>query len=47
MGKSQKGGAWEREFSKYLSLWITEGERDDVFWRSSQSGGRATQRAKS
>jgi hypothetical protein len=27
-------------------MWWTSGERDDVFWRSSQSGGRATQRRK-
>jgi hypothetical protein len=27
-------------------MWWTSGERDDVFWRSSQSGGRATQRSK-
>lgn len=45
--KSLKGGAFEREFSKKLSLWYTERERDDIFWRTSQSGGRATQRRKS
>lgn len=44
--KSQKGSSFEREISKLLSLWWSEGERDDVFWRSSQSGGRATTRAK-
>lgn len=42
-----KGSDFEREICKALSTWWTEGERDDVFWRSSQSGGRATQRAKS
>lgn len=42
-----KGSAFEREISKKLSLWWTEGERDDVFWRTSQSGGRATTRFKS
>jgi hypothetical protein len=41
-----KGSVFEREVCKQLSLWWTSGERDDVFWRSSQSGGRATQRAK-
>lgn len=46
MTKQSKGGAFEREFSKLLSLYVTEGTRTDVFWRSSQSGGRATQRAK-
>lgn len=47
MAKSQKGGEFEREFSKLFSLYVTEGKRTDVFWRSSQSGGRATVRAKS
>jgi hypothetical protein len=42
-----KGSNFEREICKLLSRWWTSGERDDVFWRSSQSGGRATQRAKS
>ena len=46
MAKASKGSAFEREISKSLSLWYTEGERDDIFWRSSQSGGRATTRAK-
>ena len=43
---SQKGGGYEREFCKELSLWWTNHDRDDVFWRSSQSGGRATTRRK-
>jgi hypothetical protein len=42
-----KGSNFEREICKLLSRWWTSGERDDVFWRSSQSGGRATQRARS
>lgn len=43
MAKSSlKGSGFEREFSKQLSLWWTHGERDDVFWRSQNSGGRAT-----
>jgi hypothetical protein len=41
-----KGSSYEREICKQLSKWWTDGSRDDVFWRSSQSGGRATQRAK-
>lgn len=41
-----KGGEYERELCKRLSLWWTGGERDDVFWRTSQSGGRATTRNK-
>lgn len=44
--KSKKGSAFERQFCKTLSLWWTEGNRDDVFWRTSNSGGRATTRAK-
>ena len=44
---NQKGASFERKIAKELSLWWTEGERDDVFWRTSQSGGRATQRNKS
>lgn len=43
--RAKKGSAFEREICKRLSLWWTDGERDDVFWRSSQSGGRATLRA--
>lgn len=42
-----KGSSFERHVCKQLSAWWTQGERDDVYWRSSQSGGRATQRAKS
>ena len=41
-----KGAKFEREISKALSRWWTEGERDDIFWRTSQSGGRATTRKK-
>jgi hypothetical protein len=44
--KSSKGGEFERQVCKYLSLWWSSGEFDDLFWRSSQSGGRATTRAK-
>ena len=47
MGRALKGGDFEREVCKLLSKWWTGGKRDDVFWRCSQSGGRATQRAKS
>lgn len=49
-GGSQKGSQFEREICRKLSEWWTLGiegkARDDVFWRASQSGGRATQRAK-
>ena len=46
-GGSQKGSSFEREVCKKLSLWISEGVRDDVFWRTAGSGARATTRAKS
>ncbi len=41
-GGKPKGSKFEREVCVALSLWISNGERDDVFWRSSLSGGRAT-----
>ncbi|RLC31370.1 hypothetical protein DRH13_03140 [Candidatus Woesebacteria bacterium] len=41
-----KGGGFERIVCKRLSLWWTNNKRDDIFWRSTQSGGRATTRAK-
>ena len=44
--RAKKGSSFERKICKFLSNWWTGGERDDVFWRSSQSGGRATERAK-
>lgn len=37
-----KGNAFERDCCRKLSLWISDGERDDLFWRSAASGGRAT-----
>lgn len=43
---SAKGSAFEREICKKLSLWWTGDERDDVFWRTSGSGARATTRSK-
>lgn len=46
MAKSGKGSAFEREICTRLSRWWTDGRRDDVFWRSSGSGARATTRAK-
>ncbi len=45
-----KGSAWERLLAKRLSLWWTAEDlspRDNVFWRTSNSGGRATVRSKS
>jgi len=41
-----KGGEWERDLSKMLSLWWTHGDRDDVIWRTHGSGSRATTRSR-
>lgn len=41
-GGKQKGSAFERLICKELSLWISRGEAQDVFWRSAMSGGRST-----
>lgn len=43
----RKGSQNERENSKEWSLWYSEGKADDWIWRSSGSGGRATNRARS
>jgi len=43
---SAKGSSFERHICKLLSLWWTENERDDVFWRTSGSGARAKTRSK-
>ena len=43
----RKGSAFEREIAKKLSLWFSEGEREDIFYRSHNSGGRFTARQKS
>jgi len=44
-----KGGAYEREVAKQLSLWWSQDwdePTDELLWRSSMSGGRATVRSK-
>lgn len=41
-----KGGSYENEIARQLSLWFTNGERDDVFGRSDGSGSRFTSRWK-
>lgn len=41
-GGKQKGNAYEREQCKSISLWITDGSRDDIVWRSASSGAVAT-----
>lgn len=41
-GSKAKGAEFERNVCKSLSAWVTHGEREDCFWRSAMSGGRAT-----
>ena len=41
-----KGGCFEGEIARDLSLWFTNNERDDIFGRSDGSGGRFTSRQK-
>ena len=41
-----KGSSFERDICRQLSLWWTNGEDDSCFWRTSNSGGRATARGK-
>lgn len=45
VNSKQKGSGFERTICKALSLWWSDGERDDIFWRSQNSGARATVRA--
>jgi hypothetical protein len=45
-GGKAKGSAYERLICKRLSLWVSGGKREDVFWRSAMSGGRATVKGK-
>ena len=41
-----KGGSFELEIAKKLSLWLTSFKRDDLVCRTDTSGGRATVRTK-
>lgn len=41
-----KGSAYERQLCGRFSLWVSNLKRDDVFWRSATSGGRATVRGR-
>ena len=45
-GNPGKGGNFEREMAKKLSLWASNGKHDDWIWRTSSSGARAKTRAK-
>ena len=42
MNGKQKGSGYERDICKRLSLWVSAGQHEDLFWRSAMSGGRAT-----
>jgi len=42
MGKSKKGGQWERDVSRYLTKWLTGQSKELFFWRSPSSGGMFT-----
>jgi hypothetical protein len=42
MNSKQKGNNFERDMSRKLSLWWTEGRRDDAIWRSASSGALST-----
>ena len=46
MNSKSIGNNYERELSKKLSLWFTEGKSDDVCWRDLGSGNRSTIRKK-
>jgi hypothetical protein len=46
VNSKQKGSAFEREVCRELSLWVSKGSQEDVFWRSATSGGRSTVAAK-
>lgn len=41
-GGKSKGASFERDVCKALSLWVSAGTAEDVFWRSAMSGGRST-----
>jgi len=44
VNSKNKGNAFERQIATELSLWWTEGIRDDIFYRSASSGARSTSR---
>jgi hypothetical protein len=41
-GGKAKGAQFEREVCVALSKWVSRNTKEDVFWRSAMSGGRAT-----
>ena len=42
----QKGSGFERDVSRLLSLWWSDGANKNIFWRSVSSGAKATQMKK-
>ena len=46
-GGKSKGSSFERTICVALSKWLSHDEREDLLWRSSMSGGRATVARKS
>ncbi len=45
-GGKSKGASFERDACVKLSLWTSDGAHEDLYWRSSMSGGRSTVAAK-
>lgn len=41
-GSKAKGSSFERQVCRDLSMWMSHRQRDDLFWRSAMSGGRAS-----
>lgn len=41
-GGKRKGSSFERYIAKQLSLWISKGIRNDIFWRTHSSGSLGT-----
>lgn len=41
-GGKAKGSQFERDICHALSIWVSTGKHEDVFWRSAMSGGRST-----
>lgn len=41
-GGKQKGASFERLVCRTLSLWMSNGKFEDLYWRSAMSGGRST-----
>jgi len=41
MGRSAKGGQWERDVSRFFTKWLTGQDKELYFWRSPGSGSVA------